>query len=108
MADSNVLPPGDSPLDPHIRDIDAVAFSRGKVRTFLLWIDEHRASFEKARATDPDTAERELAFLAHATGEALKHAGRLTELLLAGYSIDPSKRLPRDLDRLASPNRRPP
>jgi hypothetical protein len=101
MDNPNVLPPGDGPLDPHVRDIDPVAFSLGKVRTFLRWIDEHRASFEAARASDPDTAERELGFLAHATGEALTHVGRLTELLLAGYTIDPSKRLPRDLARLA-------
>src|SRR5688500_254555 len=108
MADPNVLPPGDSPLDPHVRDLDAVAFSLNQVRTLLRWVEEHRASFEAARATDPETAERELGNLAHATGEPLRHVGRLTELLLAGYAIDPSRRLPRDLARLASPAGPPP
>jgi hypothetical protein len=39
--------------------------------------------------------------LAHSTQEARAHMARLVELLLAGYTIDPNKRLPRDLARLA-------
>jgi len=108
MEDKRILPPGKSPLDPSVSEIDAVAFSLNKVRTFLHWIDEHRASFETARASDPDTAERELENLAHATNEALTHIGRLTELLLAGYSINSAKRLPRDLARLTQGDLQPP
>lgn len=97
-----VPPPGESPHDPSGKDIDPVAFALDRARTYLRWVDEHRASFEAARTSDPDTAERELGYLAHSTGEALTHINRLTELLLAGYTIDPAKRLPRDLAGLAA------
>ena len=53
MGNSKVLPPGDSPDDPAVKDIDAVAFALNKVHTYLVWIDEHRASFEAARTSDP-------------------------------------------------------
>src|SRR5262245_26802281 len=101
MGNSKVLPPGDGPDDPAVKDIDAVAFALNKVRTYLVWIDEHRASFEAARNSDPKTAESELLNLAHSTQEARKHMARLVELMLAGYTIDPAKRLPRDLQRIA-------
>ena len=101
MNSDKVVPPGESPIDPYVKDIDAVAFALNKVRCYLVWIDEHRASFEAARASDPDKAERELGNLTHATEEARKHMARLVELLLAGYTIDPSKKLPRDLQRIA-------
>jgi len=91
------LPPGESPLDPSHKDIDAVAFALDRVRTMLVWIDEHRASFEAARVTDPKTAENELDNLRDATEQARKHLTRLMELVLAGYAIDPSKRLPQGL-----------
>jgi hypothetical protein len=100
---SSVTPPGEGPSDPAVKDIDPVAFALDRARTYLHWVEEHRASFEAARATDPETAERELSNLAHSTQEARKHMARLVELLLAGYTIDPSKRLPRDLARLAEP-----
>jgi hypothetical protein len=92
-----VLPPGESPIDPGVKDIDPVAFALDRVRTNLHWIEEHRASFEAARGSDPEIAERELGNLAHSTEEARKHMDRLVELLLAGYTIDPYKRLPRGL-----------
>jgi hypothetical protein len=101
MANVKVIPPGESPMDPAVKDIDAVAFALDRVRTYLVWIDEHRASFEAARTSDPETAESELGNLAHATEEARKHMARLVELMLAGYTIDPTKRLPRDLQRIA-------
>lgn len=97
MSSDRVVPPGESPIDPVVKDIDAVAFALDRVRTYLAWIDEHRASFEVARSSDPEAAERELGNLAHATQEARMHMARLVELLLAGYTIDPSKRLPRGL-----------
>src|SRR6476659_1262939 len=97
MDTDRVLPPGENPDDPAVKDIDAVAFALDRVRTYLVWIDEHRASFEATRTSDPEAAECELGNLAHATEEARKHMERLVELLLAGYGIDPSKRLPRGL-----------
>ena len=101
MNNEKVLPPGESPHDSAVKDIDAVAFALDRVRTFLAWIDEHRASFEVARGSDAETAERELRYLDHSTQEARRHMARLVELLLAGYTIDPTKRLPRDLQRIA-------
>jgi len=101
MATIKVVPPGESPDDCAVKDIDAVAFALDRVRTYLVWIDEHRSSFEAARASNPTTAESELSNLAHSTQEARRHMARLVELILAGYSIDPKKRLPRDLQRIA-------
>jgi hypothetical protein len=99
MDADHVPPPGESPFDPAVKEIDPVAFALDRTRTHLTWIEEHRASFEAARESDPETAERELGFLAFSTAEARKHVERLTELLLAGYAIDPARRLPKDLRR---------
>lgn len=97
MGAHDVTPPGASPIDPRAKDIDPVAFALERVQTFLAWIEEHRASFEAARGSDPETAERELRYLAHSTDETKKHMARLVELLLAGYTINPALRLPRNL-----------
>jgi len=94
-----VAPPGESPLDPSIADIDAVAFALERVQTMLNWIGEHHASFEALRSSNPKAAERELEFLKDAAQQARKHHGRLKDLILAGYSIDRAKRLPTDLVR---------
>ena len=99
MDKEPVAPPGESRLDPSVKDIDAVAFALERVQTLLAWIDEHRASFEAARASNPEEAERELGNLADATAQARRYHGRLVELLLAGYAIDPAKRLPKGLMR---------
>lgn len=104
MDRSSVTPPGESPIDPAVKDIDPVAFALDRARTYLHWIEEHRASFEAARESDPKAAERELDNLAHSTHEARLYLARLVELLLAGYTIDASKRLPRGLARLAEPD----
>jgi hypothetical protein len=99
MDAEKVPPPGEGPCDRWVKDIDPVAFALERTRTDLAWIEEHRASFEAARGSDPETAERELGYLAYSTAEARKHLDRLTELLLAGYGVDPAKRLPKDLRR---------
>jgi hypothetical protein len=95
----DILPPGQHPYDPVRTDLDPVGFALCRVQTFLIWIDEHRASFEMAGTTDPETAERELANLRVATRDALIHLQRLSELMLAGYTIDPNKRLPESIVR---------
>lgn len=97
MDNREILPPGQHPFDPSVQDIDPIGFALSRLQTFLLWIDEHRASFEQLRNTDPASAERELRYLADATQQASTHLARLTELLLAGYTIDPGKRLPKGL-----------
>jgi hypothetical protein len=97
MNKTDVISPGKHPCDPSQQDIDPVGFALQRVQTYLTWIEEHRASFEKYRQTDPSAAQKELFSLAHSTKEALRHFLRLTELLLAGYTFDPSKRLPNGL-----------
>jgi len=98
MDARKVAPPGESPLDPHVNDIDPVAFALERVGTMLAWIEEHRASFEAARASDPETAESELANLADATRQAREYHARLAELILAGYVVNRAKRLPKGLE----------
>lgn len=104
---SGVAPPGDSPDDPAVKDIDAVAFALDRARTYLNWVEEHRACFEAAPATDSDTAEGEFGYLASSVQDARRHMARLVELLLAGYTIDHSKRLPRGLQLHADPSAAP-
>jgi len=93
----NVQLPGQHSCDPYIKDIDPIAFALARLQVHLLWIDEHRSSFEKSRHTDPTGAENELGCLRRSTEEALAHLHGLTELLQAGYTIDPNKRLPKSL-----------
>jgi hypothetical protein len=92
-----MVPPGDHPYDPLNRDIDPLAFALAKVQTHLLWIDEHRGSFEAARQDDPETAERELGYMRLSIKDAIIYLKRLSELVLAGYVIDQDKRLPKGL-----------
>jgi hypothetical protein len=101
MDPTSVAPPGESPLDPSVDDVDPVAFALERVQTMLAWIDEHRGGFEAARVSDPEEAERELSNLADATAQARAYHGRLMELLLAGYAIDSAKRLPKGLAQRA-------
>ena len=96
MNNNEVLPPGQAPQDPADKSLDPVAFALDRVRVYLIWIEEHRASFEAYRLTNPEAAEHELRNLQLATTDARRYMGRLLELVRAGYSIDPSKRLPKD------------
>ena len=93
------LPPGQHPYDPVKKDLDPIAFALYRVQTYLVWIEEHRAAFEKYRCTDQELAESELSNLRDSTLQAMVYLQRLSELLLAGYTIDPDKRLPDSLCR---------
>src|SRR5712691_10973887 len=97
MAKDDILPPGKHPTDQPIAT-DAVAGHMERITTNLVWIDQYRLNFEHLRTADPVGAERELAYLRHATVKALEHVKRLTELLLAGHTIDRSKKIPRNLE----------
>jgi hypothetical protein len=97
MDKRDVLPPGHHPRDSRNPDIDQVGHALERLQTFLKWIDEHRASFEKERDTDPQSADAELRNLQDSTEQAVLHLQRLTELLLAGYTIDPDKVSPKGL-----------
>jgi hypothetical protein len=97
MDTRNILPPGEHPFDTRRPHIDQVAYALERLQTFLIWIDEHRASFEKERVTDPQSANSELRNLQDSAEQAALHLQRLTELLLAGYGIDPDKELPKAL-----------
>ena len=93
------LPPGQHPLDPVKEDLDPIGFALYRVQTFLVWIEEHRATFEKYRHTDQELAESELSNLRDSTWQGMVYLRRLSELLLAGYTLDPNKRLPESLRR---------
>ena len=97
MDKNDILPPGQHPFDSRKPGIDQLAYALERVQTFLKWIDEHHRSFEKERDTEPENAESELHKLRHSTESAVLHMQRLSELLLAGYSIDTNKVLPNDL-----------
>ncbi len=97
MVDFKTAPPGQHRCDPYKSDIDAVGFALERLQTMLTWIEEHRASFEKLRESDPVEAEKELHYLADTTKQARDHFVHLAELLLAGYIFDPSKHLPKGL-----------
>src|SRR5262249_44944163 len=96
MGNREILPPGQHPFDPSRQDIDPIGFALERLQTLLIWIDEHRSSFEQLRHSDPG-AENELDCLKNASKQAVLHLQRLTELLLAGYAIDPHKHLPKEL-----------
>jgi hypothetical protein len=97
MKPNNVLPPGQHAYDPSKKEVDAIGFALQRLQAHLTSVEEHRASFEKYRKTDDVAAQQELFGLTHSTKEALRHFLRLAELLLAGYTLDPSKRLPKGL-----------
>ena len=97
MDKREIQPPGSGANDPAHNDIDVIAFQLERIKTYLSWIDEHRLTFEHLRATDPEGAEKELRSLQFVAEQAFPHLQRLTELLLAGYTIDPKKRLPANL-----------
>ncbi|WP_425616365.1 hypothetical protein NA78x_000011 [Anatilimnocola sp. NA78] len=99
LAKARVLPPGSHPSDPCKSEIDAVAFAIDRLNTHVHWIAEHHLSFLAARSVDEEVAERELELLALSAKEATVHIVRLSELLLAGYAIDATKKLPSDLMR---------
>ncbi len=99
MDKHETLPPGRHELDSVNTDLDPIGHGLERVQTMIVWIEEHRATFEALRETDPTGAETELRYLQNATYQAAAYLQRLTELVLAGYVIDPNKQLPRGLSR---------
>jgi hypothetical protein len=65
--------------------MNPVDFHLERLYTFLRWNQEHFASFKHNRESDPENAERELAFLDDTIERGYEHLARLTELLRAGY-----------------------
>src|SRR5262245_38595263 len=97
MDKNDILPHGQHPFDSRKPGIDQLAYALERVQTFLKWVDEHHRSFEKDRNSDPESAESELHNLRDSTEQAVLHLQRLTELVLAGYTIISEKVFPRDL-----------
>ena len=97
MSYTQSAAPGEHPLDPVEKDMDPVAFALANVQLHLTWIEEHRRSFEEARIINKVGAERELEYLRDSSAQARWHLQRLKELLLAGLSIDPNKRVHKEL-----------
>src|ERR1019366_10068145 len=92
-----ILPIGEHPVDPLKNSIDPIGYALKRLQTHLIWIDEHRAAFEKLRDSDPNNAKNELNCLKDSNEQAILHLQRLTELLMLGHVIDPQKDLPKDL-----------
>ena len=92
-----ITPPGQHPHDPSKGDIDPLGYALERLQTYLIWSDEHRASYEKARNTNLGDAENELNCLKNSIERAIIHLQRLSELLLAGYGVDSKKKLPNNL-----------
>jgi hypothetical protein len=97
---NSVIPPGDDPQrDRANKEIDAVAGALERTITMVQWAEEHLASFQAHRTSDPTSAENELGYLRDVIEQGAMYLGRLAELILAGYNIDPNKLLPRGLDQ---------
>ena len=93
------LPPGEHPLDPLKAEIDVLLFSVGRLKTHIVWADEYFSTFKKLRHDEPEAAEQELVYLSESLEDARRHLKRLTQLLLDGATIDPTKKIPSGLDR---------
>jgi hypothetical protein len=92
-----IAPPGQHPYDPPKADVDPVAYALERLQTYLIWIEEHRASYEKVRNENPNDADNEMNCLKDAIEQAIMHLQRLTELILAGHGLDSKKNLPKGL-----------
>jgi hypothetical protein len=97
MDKSEIRPVGQHPVDPGKRNIDPIAFHLERIQTMFMWIEEHRASFERLRKSEPEEAERELGHLQNTAEQGILHLQRLSELLLIGCAIDSGKRMPAGL-----------
>lgn len=95
MSDKlDVPPPGSGQYDPANKNIDAIGFALTQLRMCLMWIDEYHSSYLTLRKNDPELAEQELTYLTNTVQKAKVHFTRLSELMLAGYTFDPSKENP--------------
>jgi len=92
-----IAPPGEHPYDPPKADVDPVGYALERLQTYLIWSEEHRASYEKARDGKKGDADNEMSCLQDAIEQAILHLQRLTELVLAGRGVDSNKSLPKNL-----------
>jgi hypothetical protein len=97
MKRPDLLPPGSDPIDPSGADIDPIGFSLERLQTFLIWIEQHRSAIEMTIEPHQRCAISEMDNLKDASYRAILHFQRLSELILNGYSIDKSKRMPKGL-----------
>lgn len=88
---ANVPPPGESPLDPANKNLDATASALERVRMSIDLIKKHLFDVESP------VGAVNLGDLAPHFAEARTYLARLAELLLAGYTTDPCKQLPQAL-----------
>jgi hypothetical protein len=94
---AKVLAPGQHPYDPPKSSTDPVGYALERLQTYLIWCDEHRNSYEKARERNPTDAANEMSCLKDAIEQAILHLHRLTELVLIGQGMDSKKELPNGL-----------
>lgn len=95
----DVPTPRQNPPDPANPDIDPLGFALSRLQCHLLWIGEYHTKFLKQRHTNAARAEQELAYLTNAIARASQHLTRRTELILAGYTFDPTKKNPMAADK---------
>jgi hypothetical protein len=93
----NIAPPGQHFMDPAKPDIDPVSYALERLQTYLIWCQEHRASYVQTRDTNPRDAANEMNCLKDAIEQAILPVQRLTELILAGHGVDSKKKPPKGL-----------
>jgi hypothetical protein len=84
-------------LGPPNSEIDPIGYFLERLQTNLLWIDEHRSSYQSYRNDDHEAAEVELDYLKNVTDQSIIYLQQLTELLLSKSTIDSNKVLPKGL-----------
>jgi hypothetical protein len=90
MPSGPVASLGSHPLDP-APDVCAVRHFIDRGKALLLRTDRDRLAFESIRDSDPAGAAALLAATRDAARDARQHLSRLSELVLAGHAIDPTK-----------------
>jgi hypothetical protein len=82
-----IAPPGQHPYDPPKANVDSVGYALERLQTYLIWSEEHRASYEKAHKDNPADADYEKSCLKDAIEQAILHLQRLTALVLALVTV---------------------
>ena len=100
--DDATLPPGEHAHDPADRDLDPILWQVERIMTHVHWVDEHHSTFMQhagvqayfTESTDAKGLRQELANLQDSLRRSHDHVHRLAQLVLAGYTVNPEKRVP--------------
>lgn len=98
MIKDLVVPPGQHPSDPaNDVELDAFLFSVERIQCHLCWIDERAAVIDASNELKSAAMADELKSIQESTEKATSSLKRLVQLILAGYSFDPGKKIPNGL-----------